>query len=277
MDALELLTDADLAALAAALRSGRLHAPFTPGSLQRLCSVVHAGPMAARLQQLHDEGMNSQHLALLGETIIRTRARLPEQDDLVDLVWTGPETLGVTNWDTGVVVRDLFGSATSEVLVAGAAVYQGRTVFKRLVERMEAVPQLRVKLFLDVLRPLADTSPAEELLRDFAQRFRTKEWPGEKLPELYYDPRSLDPDAVKRSSLHAKCLIVDRRTAFVTSANFTEAAQTRNIEVGALVRCERFAARLAAHFETLTEAGMLRSIVVPLLHGARGGHSGAGC
>ena len=49
------------------------------------------------------------------------RARLPQQADLVDLVWTGPETLGVTNRDTGVVVRDLFGSAETNVLVAGSA------------------------------------------------------------------------------------------------------------------------------------------------------------
>src|SRR5437764_7017283 len=102
MDAFDLLTDADLAALAAALRSARLHAPFTTVSLQRYCPSVYAGTMAARLQQLHDEGMQPQHLALLAETIIRTRARLPQQADVVDLVWTGPETPGVTNRDTGV-------------------------------------------------------------------------------------------------------------------------------------------------------------------------------
>jgi phosphatidylserine/phosphatidylglycerophosphate/cardiolipin synthase-like enzyme len=80
------------------------------------------------------------------------------------------------------------------------------------------------------------------------------------LPELYYDPRSLDQEAVKRSSLHAKCIVVDRQVALVTSANFTEAAQTRNIEVGALIRWERFAVKLAEHFETLAEAGLLRRL-----------------
>src|SRR5262249_58691906 len=96
----------------------------------------------------------------------------------------------------------------------------------------------------------------------FAHRFAVQEWPGSRLPELYYDPRSLDAEAVKRSSLHAKCIVVDRRVALVTSANFTEAAQQRNIEVGALIRCERFAARLARPFETLADAGLL--IRVPL-------------
>lgn len=257
MDAFDLLTDADLGALAAALRSGRLHAPFTAISVQRSCPAIHAGTTAARLQQLHDEGMQPQHLALLAETIIRTRARLPQPTDLVDLVWTGPETMGVTNRDTGVVVRELFGSAESEVLVAGFAVYQGRSIFKTLADRMEVRPALRVKLFLDVQRHPTDTSLDHEVLRRFVHRFRTQEWPGQRQPELYYDPRSLDLDAVKHSSLHAKCIVVDRRVAFVTSANFTEAAQMRNIEVGALIRCERFAARLAGHFETLADVGTL--------------------
>jgi hypothetical protein len=262
MDALDLLTDADLATLASALRSGRLHSPFTAVSLGRICPPAHAAVIAARMQQLHDEGMQPQHLALLAETIARTRAKQPRESEVVDLVWTGPEALGVTNRDTGVVVRDLFGSAETEVLVAGFAVYQGQAVFKRLAQRMEERPNLRVKLFLDVHRPRTDTSLDSELLLRFLHRFRTQEWPGEKLPELYYDPRSLDLEAVKRSSLHAKCIVVDRRVAFVTSANFTEAAQTRNIEVGALIRNQEFAARLAGHFEALAETLALRQLAV---------------
>jgi phosphatidylserine/phosphatidylglycerophosphate/cardiolipin synthase-like enzyme len=260
MDGLGALTDADLDALAGALRSGRLHAPFTAVSVQRYSSSVQAGEVAGRLQQLHDQGMKPQHLALLAETIVQTRNRVPEPADLVDMVWTGPETLGITNRDTGVVVRELFGAAESEVLVAGFAVYQGRAVFGRLAERMVERPHLRVKLFLDVQRHPGDTSLPEALVRRFAHRFRTQEWPGDKLPDLYYDPRSLDLDAVKRSSLHAKCVVVDRRVALVTSANFTEAAQARNIEVGALIRDERFAVRLAGHFETLADVGLLRQL-----------------
>ncbi len=260
MDAFDLLTDADLGALASGLRSGRLHAPFTALAIHGCCPPVHAGTVAAHLQQLHDQGMLPQHLALLAETVLRTRARLAQQADAVDLVWTGPETLAVANRDTGVVVRELFGAAEREVLVAGFAVYQGRAVFKRLAERMNERPDLRVKMYLDVQRQPGDASPDMEVLRRFSHRFRAQEWPGEKLPELYYDPRSLDQEVLKRSSLHAKCVVVDRRVALVTSANFTEAAQMRNIEVGALIRCEAFAAQLVGHFESLAETGFLKPL-----------------
>ncbi len=212
------------------------------------------------MQRLSDEDMRPQHLALFAETVLQTRSRSPEPSDTVELVWTGPEAQGVTNRDTGVVVRDLFGSAETDVLVAGFAVYQGRAVFRRLAERMHERPNLVVKLFLDVHRNPADEAPDSEVLRRFVRRFRAQEWPGEQLPALYYDPRSLSRETAARSSLHAKCVVVDRRVALVTSANFTEAAQTRNLEVGALIHCDRFATHLATHFERLADVGLLKRL-----------------
>jgi phosphatidylserine/phosphatidylglycerophosphate/cardiolipin synthase-like enzyme len=58
-------------------------------------------------------------------------------------------------------------------------------------------------------------------------------------------------------------VVVDRRVALVTSANFTEAAQERNIEAGVVVRSERFASRLADHFETLAELRLLCRLNLP--------------
>jgi len=260
MDALELLTDADLTALASALRAGRLAPPFTAVGVRRFCAGEHAGAAAARLQELADDGMGPRHLAVLAEPILRVRFHRPVPADVADLVWTGPEAPGLANRDTGVVVRELFGSAENEVSVAGFAVYQGRVVFKRLAERMAEKPGLRTRLFLDVHRNPGDASTPADIVRRFADHFRSVEWPGENLPEIFHDPRSLDPTPGKRACLHAKCVVVDRRVALVTSANFTEAAQSRNIEVGALVRCDHFAARLADHFNRLVECGLVESI-----------------
>jgi len=217
-----------------------------------------SGTTAARLQQLHEEGMQPQHLALLAETIIRTRARRPQQADLVDLVWTGPETLGVTNRDTGVVVRDLFTQALRHVLIVGFAVHQGREVFRKLAERMEEVPDLTVQMFLDIRRHPTDTTQDSDLIQRFLHEFATRQWLGPRLPELYYDPRSLSLDKQKLSALHAKCIVIDHQMAFVSSANFTEAAQKRNIEVGALIHAKHFAYQLAQHFQSLAAAHVLQ-------------------
>jgi phosphatidylserine/phosphatidylglycerophosphate/cardiolipin synthase-like enzyme len=147
------------------------------------------------------------------------------------------------------------------VLVAGYAVHQAREVFRGLAERMAEIPGLRVQMFLDVQRRHGDTTKDSEILREFAQRFKNKEWPGgDRVPEVYYDPRALQVNTTKKASLHAKCIVVDRRVAFVSSANFTEAAQVRNIEAGVLIQSSHFASKLARHFVSLAEAGLLKPL-----------------
>jgi phosphatidylserine/phosphatidylglycerophosphate/cardiolipin synthase-like enzyme len=259
-DLFQLLTDSDLSAVAAALRSARLSPPFTSAAVQRFCAAPAAAAVAERMQQLANDGMAPRHVAILIEAILQTRSRRLDATDLVDLVCTGPEAPGADNRDTGVVVRELFSSARESVLVAGYAVYQGRDVFRSLAERMAGIPTLTVRLYLDVHRRLHDTTLDADLVAAFARRFRENEWPGKRLPEVFYDPRSLSLDVEKRSSLHAKCVVVDRQVAFVSSANFTEAAQVRNIEAGVLIRSTRFASRLAHHFEALAAAGVLQPL-----------------
>lgn len=262
-EVLHRLTSADLTALATALRAGRLDAPFTPVAVRRFYGGGHAAELSLCFASLSGDGVSARHIAVILDAITASRGHRPSVDESVELVWTGPEAAGIANRDTGVVVRELFGEAQFDILVAGFAVYQGKEVFRRLAERMAQVPCLRVRLFLDIRRDRGDRSPASELTQRFLTRFRGHEWPGEKLPELYFDPRSLDDPTEKRSSLHAKCVVIDRRFALVTSANFTEAAHTRNIEVGALVRSAAFAASLADHFDALVGAKLLS----PLCHG----------
>ena len=126
---------------------------------------------------------------------------------------------------------------------------------------MNECPALQVRMCLDVQRPSTDTSMASELVRRFAERFVTTQWPPNRpLPTVYYYPPSLDLAPAKRAALHAKCVVVDEQVSFVSSANFTEAAQQKNIEVGLLVRSPLIAGRLTRHFNSLVDEG----IVVPL-------------
>jgi phosphatidylserine/phosphatidylglycerophosphate/cardiolipin synthase-like enzyme len=182
-------------------------------------------------------------------------------DDLIDLVTTGPEVGGVANRDTAVVVRELFAKAEQSILVAGYAVHQGRRIFHALADRMAERPDLEARLFLNIQRGPGDTSAPSELLLRFAHQFRTKQWPdGRPIPEVFYDPRSLNAIRDEPVALHAKCVVVDGRHVFVSSANFTEAAQERNIEVGLLVHSGLVAERIHRFFECLVEAGVLQSV-----------------
>ena len=255
------LSETDLRQLSSALQAGRLTLPLSAVSLQRYLAADTAEAVAIEGQRLADEGFQTAHLMRLLEALAEdrnTRPSLPDQ--ALDLVTSGPEAPRVALRDTAVVVRELFAQAQQRVLVVGYAVHQGRTVFRALAKQMEQRPDLNVRLCLHVPRPWRDQTPAEVLLNRFAERFKTQEWPGSRFPAVYYDPRSLALDAEKRASLHAKCVVVDRQVAFVSSANFTEAAQERNIEVGVLLRVPALAEQLTRHFAALIEAGVLREV-----------------
>jgi phosphatidylserine/phosphatidylglycerophosphate/cardiolipin synthase-like enzyme len=121
---------------------------------------------------------------------------------------------------------------------------------------MDARAEVRVTLLLNIQRKRGDTTSADQLVRRFADRFWTADWPGASRPEVYYDPRALEPEG-PAGVLHAKAVVVDDELVFVTSANLTEAALDRNIELGLLVRDRPLAASVSTHFRALIERGLL--------------------
>jgi hypothetical protein len=259
-DALVQLATHDLRALADALRGGRLDAPFTPLAVSRFVAPAVVREATTMLQGLAAVGASAAAVAVFLDAVVRDREMRHAAEDTIELVSTGPETPAVPNRDTRVVVSELFASARTSVMVVGYAVYQGKQVFRALAERMERCPELVVRMFLDIQRAHLDTSMPEELVRRFAHRFHTQEWPGERMPEVFYDPRSLELESAKRASLHAKCIVVDGATCFVSSANFTGAAQLKNIEIGVLIRSTSLAQQLTDHFQALIQSGALRRL-----------------
>jgi phosphatidylserine/phosphatidylglycerophosphate/cardiolipin synthase-like enzyme len=249
-----------LRSLADALEGGRVAPPYSALSLERYVPAALVPGVSAELRASSERGAGPVQIAFTLRMVAAERERAQRSADHVELVWSGPELPGAVSRDTAVVVRELFSSARQTVLVAGYAVYQGRQVFAALAENMDARPELRTRMFFNVSRDPGDDRSDAELTREFADRFREREWPGRRLPEVYYDPRSLSREPGPRACLHAKCIVVDSTAAFVTSANFTEAAQERNIEAGVLVRSPAFAQALAAQFETLLRAGALRRL-----------------
>lgn len=263
-DPLYELSDFELCSLAGALKSGRLTSPFSGMSVSRWVGSHSAETIRERLIDLERQGMLADHIAILVEAVKGSRSTRRESVLAVQFVWTGPEVGVADSRDTAVVVRELFSQARETVMIVGFAVFQGRHVFRLLAEQMAIIPTLRVRLYLDVRRNFPDTASSEEVLSRFGRKFIEQDWPtGFPIPEIFYDPRSLDIDATKRSSLHAKCVVVDRRIALVTSANFTEAAQERNIEAGVLVESERFAGRLVDQFEGLVAQKHLLQLTLP--------------
>lgn len=252
------LTTASLRDIAALCRQAHGNSPPATHVLQQLAGQELGDELARCLRSLVELGWQPTQIAAITEAIIQTRDRTPLPEQILDLVLSGPESPGIATRDTAAVMHSLIMEAKREVLLVGYALYNAKNLFEPLARRLSSEPDLRVWCCFDIGRKPNDTSLAFEIVARFAREFVTEHWPWEPRPEVYYDPRSLEPSGPHRSSLHAKCVVVDRRAALVTSANFTEAAQQRNIECGVVIRHAPLAEQLARYFETLCQTHQLR-------------------
>lgn len=260
MTALAGVSRSTLLSLADGLETGRLAEPFDLVALRRHVPSRECGAVKEYLAGLAARGFTAVQAAVLLRAVADERADGQAAGDRVRLVWTGPETHSSTSRDTFVVMQELFDCAQQSVLISGFTVHRGRVVLAALGRRMETRPDLRVRLFLNIHRPYRSTASEAVLLREFREKFVAQDWGNRVLPEVYYDPRALAAEPGARASLHAKCVVIDDRIAFVTSANLTEAAQQRNIEAGILVEDEGFARSLRAQFDALVDSGALRRL-----------------
>ena len=182
-----------------------------------------------------------------------TRTRKP------DLVWSGPEAPGLHARDTRRVYEELLGSAERSILASTYAFFDGPKAFEVLARRMEATPALRVTLLLNIQRKRGDTTASDQLVRKFAERFWKTDWPGASRPSVFFDPRALEPEG-PGGVLHAKAVVADDEAVFITSANLTEAALDRNIELGVLIRDRSFALAVAGYFQNLIDRDLLKPL-----------------
>lgn len=250
-----------LVQLAEALRQGRIKPPFRTFSLHQTLEPATRVEIATELLRLSELGMTPEALAATLELLAKGQEERQRLQDRLELVWTGPEPAGSMTRDTGVVVQELFARAKSRLLISTFVIYQGRDLFKALATRMDAEPALAVQLFLHVGREKNDHRPPAQLATEFLHHFKCEIWPGKRLPDLYYDPRALEPGGQGRLNLHAKCIAADDHWLFVTSANFTEAAQQRNVELGILAENPSLARHLREQFEHLVAERQLKRLV----------------
>jgi len=250
------LSDSSLAGLAQSLRQGALARTLSSRTIEQITGS-NAVLTTRYLEDLTLTGMKSEHIAHVVDAILQTRRQLGDSALLYDLVLSGPQVDGVPTADTAAVVQTLISEAKDEILLVGYAIHNGKKLFEPVMVRMRDDSALKVIFCLNIGRPFGDTSLESEIVRRFLQEFRTKHWPWPTLPELWYDPRALAETPSDRASLHAKCVIIDRKAAIITSANFTEAAQRRNIEIGMIIRYEPTVRRLTDYLSFLRDSNRL--------------------
>jgi phosphatidylserine/phosphatidylglycerophosphate/cardiolipin synthase-like enzyme len=238
------------------LACGLLSKPYTAIAVKSaLGEQESAAAVVTGLEELEALGITGPAIAVWLRTIDDATSCVPTPD----LVWSGPEVPGLHARDTRRVYDELLGSAQHSIWASTYAFFDGHKAFDVLARRMDAVPSLQVTLLLNIQRRRGDTTSADELVRRFTDRFWKTDWPGTEKPRVYYDPRSLELNG-PAGVLHAKAVVADDEAVFVTSANLTEAALDRNIEIGLVIRDRALAASVSRHFRGLIDRSLLQPL-----------------
>lgn len=243
--------------LISAIKSGRLQFPYTNLQLQVVIPPAFTHSVSQLLKELVSLEMSPTAIVYFIQSIIAER----NQPLSPELVWTGPEHPGSQSRDTDVVVRELFEKAQFSIILSSFSLdmdYRSKSLFKPIIQKLDQDPKFLVRFYLNIQRPYRNMTTAQkvssaDLVKEFTQSFQEKVWSGRRLPDIFYDRRSLESQPAK-SCLHAKIIVVDHTWVFVTSANFTQASRTRNIEAGVLIKSESLAQSTLLQFEALVES-----------------------
>lgn len=217
---------------AALLENARAPRLSTVGELQRL---VPTEPFRAAMSRLVDAWRSAPPvdgaglaLALRSAVGARIAARA---DSEVEVVWTGPQ--GELNVRlTYAVVLEVISAAKQRLTLVSFAAHGVHEVADAL--RRAASSGVVVRLILD-----AGTNAAQAF--SGCEGIAIYTWPPTRLPDHHPG----------HASLHAKAAVADASVAFVTSANLTDYALERNLELGLVVRGGEVPRLLSRHFDGL--------------------------
>jgi cardiolipin synthase len=171
-------------------------------------------------------------------------------EEHIELLWAGPTPpIQIPARRIDQVFYDLIDSATREILLVTFAAYN----VPRLIDGLtRAISRgVNVQLILE----FEETSQGQlsmDALNAFPEIIRQRS-------SIYYwplDQRERNGRG-RPGKLHAKAAVIDNQ-AILSSANLTDDAFTRNLELGVLVSDEEFLQRIKCHFGTLCENGTLR-------------------
>lgn len=247
-DGLRHVSRLDLERLQRAATQGQLSFPVSSAGL----IALHMGHLLERAPFLI--GLNED--ALRAVLVVALAERSQGSGPKYDLVWTGPEAALSTARDTAVVVRQLFEQAKKSVLLTAYSVdpRHGRELFAPL-HKVVREHGVKVDIFLD-LKQAEEGKTEEQAIDEAMLSLLQTSWEEDlTLPTLYYDPRTVSRRQF--ASLHAKCIVIDEKVSFVTSANLTRRGQRRNIEVGVLIEDEAFARELSSQWYRSYSEGLL--------------------
>ncbi len=173
---------------------------------------------------------------------------------MTEVIWTGPtnDRSPVRRLDQ--MLYDLVSSAQRRIVLVTFAAHRVPHLCAHLAQAVERGVELTMIVE-------SEGESEGQLTMDAIGAFKAVP---AALDNLYYWPLAQRDrnQAGRPGKLHAKCAIVDD-VAIIGSANFTDDAFNRNMELGVLVRDRSVVSTIVEHFQGLIRAGTLVRVKSP--------------
>lgn len=213
-----------------------LGAAFSPQLIEGLADALAASPK-----------ISPGELSALFRASSAT-ASLAAGASSVELVWTGPATGMVPIRHTAQVLTGLIDGAHERLFLVSFVAYHVGGVIDALRRATDRGVQVRVLLEQSKQHGGSVTVDSIAMLRKNLPRVQLYEWD------------KTTTDSSPTASVHAKCAVADGAVAFVSSANLTDAAMERNMELGVLLRGGQVPRLLDQHLTALVTTKQLRKL-----------------
>jgi cardiolipin synthase len=234
-----------------ALQLSGSHSNPDAASIQRAAAGVPNPDAAWILGETFRESADSTTWVEIAAAMVAVDHMVGDNRPLVEVIWTGPTSnrLPIRRFDQ--VLYDLISAAQRRIMLVTFAAHRVPHLCAHLMRAVERGVDL-------TLIVESEGESEGQLTLDAIAAFRAV--PAARR-RLYYWPlaRRERNQAGRPGKLHAKCAIVDE-VALVGSANLTDDAFNRNMELGLLVRDPAAVAAIVEHFEELIHRGVLLEV-----------------
>ena len=162
-----------------------------------------------------------------------------------ELVWSGPSTGMVPIRHTEQVLTGLIDEAREQLFLVSFVAYKVRSVLDALKRAQSRGVKIQVLLERSATHGGSVDTDSIKTMRNAVPEIEFLVW------------KESDTESPYGSRVHAKCAVADSMTAFITSANLTNAAMETNMELGVLLRGGEIPGELMRHLEALIVIGEL--------------------
>lgn len=186
--------------------------------------------------------------------ILRTVQAQKKQEGLssLSLVWSGPNLTGVPMRLTAQVIKEMINDAKESLFISSFSFYK----IKEIIQLIDLAVDRGVHVSLLLETPQSSnykvkTDPLKLIDKALLKKITVFIWP--------YKNRKKEGDK-QTGSLHAKFIIQDNTKLFISSANLTQSAMDRNIELGVIIEDKETVNKVLSQIQSLMSQNIITSI-----------------